>query len=95
MNTKPHHCCEQMEKLLDEGKTPITYLDKFREYCFVLGEVQLQTITYCPWCGTKLPTSLRDEWFDQLEALGLEPESPDIPLSLTSGSWWRSPNHPL
>ena len=28
------------------------------------------TINFCPWCGTQLPESLRDRWFEELELLG-------------------------
>lgn len=30
-------------------------------------------IAFCPFCGTRLPTSRRDECFDWLEASGIEP----------------------
>lgn len=46
-------------------------------------------IDHCPWCGEKLPTSLRDEFFDRLEELGLEPNDLDVPLDLRSDAWWR------
>jgi len=26
-----------------------------------------ETLFFCPWCGTKLPSSLRDECFDAVE----------------------------
>ena len=47
-------------------------------------------ITHCPWCGTKLPESLREEWFDRLDRLGLEPGDPAIPESMRSDDWWRA-----
>lgn len=34
---------------------------------------------YCPFCGQRLPESLRDAWFDRLDELGLEPEDDEIP----------------
>jgi hypothetical protein len=39
-----------------------------------LSDDVIQTIEYCPWCGARLPSSLRDEYFERLEQLGLEPE---------------------
>jgi len=30
------------------------------------------TISFCPFCGTKLPASKRDRWFDELEKLGFD-----------------------
>ncbi len=44
------------------------------------------TIFYCPVSGKKLPASLSDEWFEWLEALGLEPE--DAPDEMRSEDWW-------
>ena len=62
------HCCQQMKYFLDEGKVSVNYYPRFREYSIKLsGSNAFQDIDYCPWCGTKLPESLRDEWFDILE----------------------------
>jgi hypothetical protein len=44
---------------------------------------------FCPWCGTKLPDSLRDRWFDRLDELGLEPEDEAVPKEMMSDQWWR------
>lgn len=46
-------------------------------------------IKFCPWCGQKLPSSLRDEWFSKIEALNLEPNDPKIPAELLTGAWWE------
>lgn len=43
-------------------------------------------IQYCPFCGAKQPPNRRDEWFDRLHALGLEPE--DAPGHLRRYGWW-------
>jgi len=45
-------------------------------------------INYCPWCGGALPLSLRDEWFEEIERLGLEPESPTLPWKYSTDEWW-------
>jgi hypothetical protein len=46
-------------------------------------------IEFCSWCGARLPPSLRDQYFNRLEALGLEPESAELPLDMRSDAWWR------
>ncbi|WP_373282983.1 DUF6980 family protein [Nocardia otitidiscaviarum] len=47
---------------------------------------------YCPWCGAKLPDSLRDEWFDRIFDLGLEgPEDVRIPVDMRTDAWWANP----
>lgn len=44
-------------------------------------------IDFCPFCGTALPRARRDDWFDRLELLGLEPE--DAPDDMQRYGWWR------
>jgi hypothetical protein len=54
----------------NEQKVPISYYTKFREYSIELCQKGVfQDIYYCPWCGTKLPSSLREEWFNYLESM--------------------------
>lgn len=70
----------------------ISYSDKFREYGLVVhdGGSGSIRIGFCPWCGTKLPASLRDRWFEALAALGFEdPWEQDIPEAFHSDAWYR------
>ncbi|MCA1909670.1 MAG: hypothetical protein LDL39_15030 [Magnetospirillum sp.] len=46
-------------------------------------------VHYCPWCGEKLPQSLRPQWLERLAALGLDEDSPHIPADLKSDTWWK------
>jgi hypothetical protein len=46
-------------------------------------------IEFCPFCGAKLPDSLRGQWCDRLDQPGLEPDTPELPLDMRSGAWWR------
>jgi hypothetical protein len=80
-----------MARALADQDTPLFYNDKFREYSITIqdGGSSVMMIGFCPFDGAKLPDSLRDEWFDRLDQLGLEPESPDLPLDMRSGTWWR------
>lgn len=70
----------------------IIYVPKFREYGIHIldGGSSYMTINYCPWCGALLPSSLREQWFDRLEELGLEPDSENLPVMLTTDGWWRT-----
>lgn len=85
------HCCTEMATHLANGEVAIVYMDKYRTYGIVYldGGCSYQKIMFCPWCGSKLPESLRDEWFNRLEALGLEPED-ELPDELKSDRWWKS-----
>ena len=48
-------------------------------------------INNCPWCGTKLPESKRDLWFDTLESIGYDdPWEQNIPQKYKSKLWRQS-----
>lgn len=80
------HCCEGMRiacefsctKCHDEwacSDTLIKYLDKFEEYGIIIhdGTSSISHIDFCPYCGVTLPTSRRDEYFDLMDQVGLDP----------------------
>lgn len=48
-------------------------------------------IGYCPWCGSRLPNSLRERWSSELESLGYKPPLCDdtIPIEYRSDAWWN------
>jgi len=80
-----------MQQSLLAGELALKYNPKFREYGMRIldgGESVVQ-IQVCPWCGAKLPTSLRDEWFDQLDKLGIDPYDKQIPEKYTTSAWWE------
>lgn len=98
------HCCVQMESQLsnvcdqhtDRYDCPdalIDYLAKFDEYGLILhdGGKSIIQISFCPWCGVRLPESKRGRWFDELEALGIEePNDENIPERYKSDVWHNS-----
>jgi hypothetical protein len=69
----------------------VAYWAKYDEYGLLVhdGGSSMVPIAYCPWCGTRLPASKRDRWFDALKAMGLEPGDQRIPAAYRSGAWWR------
>lgn len=81
-----------MDEAISAGETCLVYNPKFREYGLSVldGGTSYILITFCPWCGTKLPQPLRDEWFDRLERMGLEPNDPQIPEDMQTDAWWKS-----
>jgi hypothetical protein len=93
MNMKnKKHCCKKMEKNIGENKIHLYYSQKIREYGINIldGGTSIQCIYYCPWCGIKLPESLRDEWFETLDNMGFDdPRDQDIPKDYKSDAWWR------
>lgn len=71
----------------------LVYNPKFREYGLLVtdGGSSVIRITFCPWCGVPLPRSLRDAWFDALEARGFDPHDDELPEDLRSDAWWQDP----
>jgi hypothetical protein len=71
------------------GPVVIVYAPHVRHYgiLYTDGTESVQSIAFCPWCGTKLPSSLADEWFQRLESLGLE-LGDVLPSELQSDEWW-------
>lgn len=74
------HCCEDMhreaERTCDQhpdrfacGDCLIHYSAKFREYGLIVhdGGSSSVNIRFCPWCGRRLPESLRERWFEEME----------------------------
>ena len=99
-----NHCCDQMrdciefkcELHVDPYECPdslVIYIEKFDEYGLIVhdGGTSFVCISYCPWCGIKLPESKRDRWFDELERMGYsDPTEQNIPTRYQSGEWYRA-----
>jgi hypothetical protein len=88
----PPGACEQLRDAVRDPDVPLDYNDRFREYGIRIldgGSAHLN-ITHCPWCAEALPPSLRDEWFDAIEEMGLRAGDPAIPEEYLSGAWWRA-----
>jgi len=84
-------CCEGMGVAVREGAVLLNL--KFREWSVVVpdgGESSI-CLSYCPWCGAPLPSSMRDQWFDNMDALQIAPPYNDAPRKYLSDEWWRTP----
>ena len=70
--------------------SPIIYIEKFDEYGLKIldGGTSSVLIEFCPWCGKKLPESKRDQWFDEIEKLGIDPWSEEIPEKYLGNKWY-------
>ena len=85
--------CEQHSSPFDCPDAVVSYSPRFREYGLIVHDGGTSTIgiSYCPWCGTKLPESLRDRWFSELEALGYDdPAAQDIPERYKTDAWYQA-----
>lgn len=97
------HCCQRMAEAVnyncEQHSSPfncpdhlIYYSDKFDEYGIIVhdGGMSYVLIHHCPWCGTKLPASKRDLWFEEIEALGFDdPLTQDIPEKYQTDKWYN------
>ena len=102
------YCCDQMQQQLshvcgehtDPFECPnqlISYNVKFNEYGLIIhdGGTSSISIRCCPWCGTQLPVSLRERWFTELEACGIEASDEfAIPIAYRSDQWYRGESQP-
>ncbi|MCP2342173.1 hypothetical protein FHU30_007565 [Actinomadura rupiterrae] len=86
MHPDPHECADAL----------VTYSERFDEYGLIIhdGGSAVSSISFCPWCGTKLPQSWRDVWFDEIEALGIDPWEDQVPSDFETGAWRAGRAHP-
>ena len=90
-------CCKDMKIFLDDPRNTIEYKEVFREYFIsFVDRPWIIIFIYCPWCGKKLPNSLREEFFNTLEKeynietdIGEYKERTDIPKEFKSDEWWK------
>lgn len=64
----------------------VCYDPRFDLYWLPAGAAK-QQLFFCPWCGERLPPSQRDQWFDELVALGIDPNVDPIPSEFQTGAW--------
>lgn len=90
--------CEEHSNPYECPDHVISYLPVFDEYGLIIhdGGASSYGISFCPFCGAKLPESKRDRWFDELEKLGFlgfdSPSTSDeeIPEKYKDDSWYKS-----
>ncbi|MEY2922154.1 MAG: hypothetical protein RL108_776 [Bacteroidota bacterium] len=75
----------------DNVDTPIIYVEKFNEYGLKIYDNGSSSILieFCPWCGEKLPNSKREEWFDQIEKLEINPWKDEVPKKYKTDEWYK------
>ena len=85
--------CKELRLHILDPMLPLCYEPRFREY-FLLGRQNTrQTISHCPFCGGRLPESLRQCFFDEIERIGIDYELGEsiekLPIELQSDAWWK------
>jgi hypothetical protein len=91
MRDQLNHSCEQHPDAFDCPDQLVSYLPEFDEFGLIIhdGGQSCSAISFCPWCGSKLPESKRDRWFEELESLGLDPDDPQLPEKYRTDAWFR------
>ena len=91
MNGALQICCDGLRHAVADPDVPVVFVAKFREIGILIldgGSSYIQ-ITACPWCGRSLPSSLRTEWFAELERRGIaDPVIDPIPPEFTDERWY-------
>ena len=90
-STKHYFCCEQMYRIVVVDKDIMfDYLPYVREFGIAKrnSATGMYLIHFCPWCGSRLPRSLREEWYRYV----WDPKSLDmqtkIPKLFRTDQWW-------
>ena len=83
-------CCDELRRAVSDEDTPLLFVPKFREFGIRIldGGSSYLRLQFCPWSGAKLPESLRDQWFDTIETLGLDPSSDKVPPEFSDERWY-------
>lgn len=89
MTKQVEHVCEQHPDPFDCADNLVVYVAKFREYGLIIhdGGSSKITISYCPWCGARLPEPARDRWFEEMEKLGIDPWNEAVPPEYEDDRW--------
>ena len=91
-------CCDSLIRELNDCANHLVYSRKYRQYSIGrLGSKSITCIDYCPWCGTRLPRSLEDDWDVVLEKeYGVVIDNPfdkketkKIPAEFLTDEWWK------
>ena len=87
-------CCPMLEGYLTCEDVVIHYSPAMREFSIPVrdGGSSGILIRFCPWCGGQFPSSMRDQWFDMLESLGIDIGVDAVPPEFESEEWWRRAN---
>lgn len=84
------HCCSEMKRRIDHPNVGVRFFEKVREYgVSLLGSSGTVRIDFCPWCGLRLPTSLRDRRYEELLAMGIDdPLTQPVPPEFETSEWY-------
>lgn len=89
------HCCLVMEARLENPLEFMMYYDPiFRAYSIDNQHYAKFYLDYCPACGKKLPSRLRDRWVETIQNelnidLPFDMDRRRLPKEFKSDAWWK------
>jgi hypothetical protein len=91
-----NHCCYELTESINATKSPFRYIPNMRRYIVNKNKsgTSFYVITYCPWCGKKLPEDLGDLFTDiliteyQLSRNDIY-DNVGIPEEFKIDEWWK------
>jgi hypothetical protein len=83
--------CNIHNSIYDCPDTLIAYDEVYDEYSLIIhdGGCSGVEILFCPWCGKKLPNSMREKWLGKIFELNLDPIDKDKLPNVFQSSKWR------
>jgi hypothetical protein len=101
-NIKKEYCCNVMQARLQDLDCPLQYMASIRYYTMSVPQSHAvknivwpdYDVSFCPYCGAKLPNDLVDERVDILEQeYGItDPyikQKKLIPAEFKTDEWWK------
>ncbi|HEX6507101.1 MAG TPA: hypothetical protein VF221_05660 [Chloroflexota bacterium] len=94
MKQQIEYRCPTHPNPFDCPDNAVVYVQRFDEYGLPIrngpnGQAQSYLVfSHCPWCGSALPESKRDRYFEELEARGIDPGDDAVPPEFESDAWW-------
>ena len=85
--------CDQHDDPFECPDCLIAYNEITDEYGLAIhdGAASVLIIRHCPFCGSAMPDSKSDRWFDEIESLGMTgPTDERLPAKYKSDAWWRA-----
>ena len=85
--------------MYNDVRCPISYIPWTREYgirrlpvdrMMETQPIRMRKIDFCPFCGTKLPSSLKAEWQRRIAEAGYDPNDENLPGDFLSDRWWKN-----
>jgi hypothetical protein len=88
-------CCETLKKRLNNCRIGIRYDRQDRSYAIKERYMSgYNSITHCPWCGSKLPSDLYDTREEVLKKeFGIDEDdrtqAKKVPAEFLTDEWWK------